>query len=230
MDKFYCNTAFTSVYAEARRGSELVSQLLYGENVRILAAEDGFFKIIADFDQAVGWVEEQNLSKTADNEPRVVIHEPYRVVDLPEGRTLLSMGCEVPPAACRQEKPLSIADTALLCKNVPYLRAGRSFFGVDAPGFVQLVYKSCGIFLPRWAAAQSQLGTLLDFLEESLPGDLAFFENEAGKITHVGIMVDDQDIIHAHGKVRIDTLDSVGIYNADLRKHTHKLRFVRRVL
>jgi cell wall-associated NlpC family hydrolase len=70
----------------------------------------------------------------------------------------------------------------------------------------------------------------LDFVEESQPGDLAFFDDEEGKITHVGIMLDDQKIIHAYGKVRIDTLDSSGIFNKDLKRHTHKLRFVKSIL
>ena len=74
------------------------------------------------------------------------------------------------------------------------------------------------------------LGEVLDFVEESQPGDLAFFENQEGKISHVGIMLEDQKIIHAYGKVRIDQLDSAGIYNANLKKHTHKLRFLKRII
>ena len=81
--------------------------------------------------------------------------------------------------------------------------------------------------MPREAREQSEMGQVLDFIEESEAGDLAFFENSEGIISHVGIMLEDQKIIHAYGKVRIDSLDSAGIYNADLKKHTHKLRFVK---
>ena len=108
--------------------------------------------------------------------------------------------------------------------------SGRSFFGIDCSGFTQLVFKVHGIKLPRDAYQQAEVGNVLDFVEESEPGDLAFFENEVGKISHVGIMLEDQKIIHAYGKVRIDLLDSTGIFNKDLGKHTHKLRFVKRIL
>ena len=84
--------------------------------------------------------------------------------------------------------------------------------------------------LPRDAWQQAELGEDLAFAGEALPGDLAFFDNAEGRIIHVGIMLDDQRILHAHGKVRIDQLDSSGIYNAELKKHTHRLRFIKRIL
>ena len=83
--------------------------------------------------------------------------------------------------------------------------------------------------MPRDACQQAECGFVLDFIEEAEPGDLAFFENEEGRIIHVGIMLENQKIIHAHGKVRIDQLDSVGIFNKDQNKHTHRLRFIKRI-
>jgi cell wall-associated NlpC family hydrolase len=50
----------------------------------------------------------------------------------------------------------------------------------------------------------NQQGEALSFIEESEPGDLAFFDNEEGTIIHVGIIMADNYIIHASGKVRID--------------------------
>ena len=84
--------------------------------------------------------------------------------------------------------------------------------------------------MPRDASQQVEVGESLTFVEESRPGDLAFFENAEGKIVHVGIMLDNQRIIHASGKVRIDTLDSTGIFNKELNKHTHRLRVIKNIL
>ena len=121
----------------------------------------------------------------------------------------------------------SIVNCAKEFLNVPYLWGGKSFFGIDCSGFTQIIYKIHGIKIPRDAYQQAEIGDALTFIEEAKPGDLAFFENKEGRIHHVGIILADQKIIHAHGKVRIDSLDSTGIFNKDQNKHTHKLRFIR---
>ena len=114
--------------------------------------------------------------------------------------------------------------------NVPFLWGGRSFFGIDCSALVQLVYKIHGIALPRDADKQAELGEARDFVEESEAGDLAFFEDAEGKVIHVGLVLSPFEIIHSSGKVRIDSLDFSGIYNAEQNKHTHKLRFVKTMI
>ena len=93
-----------------------------------------------------------------------------------------------------------------------------------------MVYKLNGYKLLRDASQQATQGEVLSFIEESEPGDLAFFDNDEGMITHVGIIMKDNYIIHAHGKVRIDRLDHSGIYNAETRRHTHKLRVIKKII
>ena len=92
-----------------------------------------------------------------------------------------------------------------------------------------MVFKLCGYKLLRDAHLQSEQGTMVNLLDEALPGDLAFFDNEEGKITHVGILVSPEKIIHASGKVRIDTMDHHGIFNADTKRYSHNLRVVKRI-
>jgi cell wall-associated NlpC family hydrolase len=124
----------------------------------------------------------------------------------------------------------TIAKTAFLYLNTPFLWGGKTPFGIDAAGFTQMVYKLCGYHLSRDAKSQASQGEVLSFIEESEAGDLAFFDNEEGEIIHVGIILNDYHIIHAHGKVRIDTLDHSGIFNKDLQKHTHKLRIIKKLM
>lgn len=114
--------------------------------------------------------------------------------------------------------------------NAPYLWGGRSPFGIDSDGLVQLVYNVSGLSLPREVAQQVHIGHLVDFIEEALPGDLAFFENRNGKITHTGIILPDQLILHSYGKVRIDRIDHFGIFNEERSVYTHRLRVVKRIL
>jgi len=113
--------------------------------------------------------------------------------------------------------------------NAPYLWGGRSPLGIDCSGFTQMVYRLQGINLPRDAYQQADVGTTLSFVDESEPGDLAFFDNNEGKIVHVGIILEDNHIIHASGKVRIDRIDQQGIFNTEIGTHTHKLRLIKSI-
>ena len=107
---------------------------------------------------------------------------------------------------------------------------GRTPMGVDCSGFTQMVYRLNGKHIPRDASQQVDLGVTLSFIEEAESGDLAFFDDAEGNIIHVGIILENNHIIHASGKVRIDRIDQQGIFNKDLGEHTHKLRIIKKVL
>ena len=123
-----------------------------------------------------------------------------------------------------------ITEDAMLYLNAPYLWGGRSPFGIDCSGFVQMVYKLKKIRLLRDAAQQATQGEIVNLLEEAEPGDLAFFDNEEGQISHVGLLLDRFRIIHASGKVRIDAIDHEGIYDSKQEKYTHRLRLIKRMV
>ena len=114
--------------------------------------------------------------------------------------------------------------------GAPYLWGGRSPYGIDCSGFTQIVFKIDGIDIGRDAYLQSELGETISFINEIKIGDLAFFDNEEENITHVGIILDNNHIIHASGEVRIDNIDHHGIYNEELKKYTHKLRIIKRII
>lgn len=123
-----------------------------------------------------------------------------------------------------------LVQQALVYLNTPYLWGGRHPFGIDCSGLVQICYKTIGINLPRDAYQQAALGSSLSFIEEAEPGDLAFFDNDEGKIIHVGILLKDNYIIHASGKVRIDRIDHQGIYNNEINDYSHRLRIIKRII
>lgn len=121
-----------------------------------------------------------------------------------------------------------VVKSALFFQNAPYLWGGRTLFGIDCSGFSQVVYKMSGLKIRRDAWQQAEEGQSVANLEEAKVGDLAFFENEAGRITHVGILINQEEIIHASAKVRIDRIDNQGIYNAEQGKYTHRLKLIKR--
>ena len=124
----------------------------------------------------------------------------------------------------------TVLEFAMRFLRAPYLWGGRTPAGIDCSGFTQLIYKSIGILIPRDASQQVELGQPLDFASEAQIGDLAFFQNEEGRIIHVGMICAPGKIIHASGQVRIDKLDDTGIFNAEKGQYSHQLRVIKRIL
>ena len=137
---------------------------------------------------------------------------------------------EMAPVAGLTQQQSELMRFAAGYLRTPYLWGGRTPAGIDCSGFSQIVYKSIGINLPRDASQQVVCGTTVDFVEEARPGDLAFFQNEGGNISHVGIVCGKNAIIHASCHVRIDTLDSTGIFCRQRNCYTHTLRIIKRLL
>ena len=131
------------------------------------------------------------------------------------------------PGFVKKEK---LVENAFMYLNAPYLWGGRTPFGIDCSGFTQIVFRLMNIALKRDAYQQAQQGTMVLSFDEVKQGDLVFFGKEQGKITHVGILLSKNKVIHASGKVRIDKIDIKGIFNEETKKYTHHLRLIKRVL
>ncbi|MBC8085553.1 MAG: C40 family peptidase [Hymenobacter sp.] len=119
---------------------------------------------------------------------------------------------------------------ALVYLKAPYLWGGKSLFGIDCSGLTQQLYGLIGVQLPRDARQQINHGQTVHFVAQTQPGDLAFFDNADGHIVHVGLLLEEQQLLHASGEVRIDPLDHNGIFHRERQKYTHKLRLIKRIL
>ncbi|MFD2551031.1 NlpC/P60 family protein [Bizionia sediminis] len=244
-----CNLSIVPLRAEPNDQSELVSQVLYGDYFKVLEKRKFWSKIRLGFDRYEGWIDNKQYLEIAEQDYQSLHQEtPILSSDLVEFITDSSNQLyPIPLGACLNGLDIMqhahdgnavsqvfakhhILETAFSYINAPYLWGGKTPFGIDCSGFTQMVYKLNGYKLFRDASQQATQGEALSFIEESDPGDLAFFDNDEGQIVHVGIIMPDNFIIHAHGKVRIDRLDHSGIYNVDKRMHTHKLRVIKRII
>ncbi|APY00209.1 C40 family peptidase [Lacinutrix venerupis] len=244
-----CNLSIVPLRIEASDTSELVSQVLYGDLFKIIEMRKSWCKIRLAFDKYEGWIDtKQFFEITKEDYDTLIVETPKLSSDLIEfvedsnkqlytiplgsqlnGLSLLQHTFDGTITEGEKEKH-NLITTAFNYLNTPYLWGGKTPFGIDCSGFTQMVYKMNGYKLLRDASQQATQGEALSFIEESEPGDLAFFDNAEGIITHVGIIMKDNYIIHAHGKVRIDRLDHSGIYNVDKRTHTHKLRVIKKIV
>lgn len=244
-----CNLSVVPLRLEPSDRSELVSQVLYGDFFKVLEQRKSWCKIRLAFDSYEGWIDNKQYIDIQEDQYNLLhASNPKLSIDLVEfiqdennqlhpillGSALNSLSIlnhthDGNTVEDIQPKEYLI-ETAFLYLNSPYLWGGKTPFGIDCSGFTQMVYKLNGHKLLRDASQQATQGEPLSFIEESEPGDLAFFDNNEGIIIHVGIIMSDNYIIHAHGKVRIDRLDHYGIYNVDKKMHTHKLRVIKKII
>jgi hypothetical protein len=249
-----CNLAIIPLRAEPNDRSEIVSQVLFGEHFEVLEELNQWRKIQLHYDHYQGWIDSKQFQIISDSDYALLSNDSIvlngdlvdyittpsnALLPIPLGASLSFLkhpkinvsGFEFDGTKTSGIKEKSeLITTAFLYLNAPYLWGGKTPFGIDCSGFTQMVYKLNGYHLFRDASQQAIQGEALSFIEESEPGDLAFFDNEEGNIIHVGIIMENNYIIHASGKVRIDRLDHLGIYNPETQKHTHKLRVIKKII
>ena len=246
MDHAFCIAAVAPLRKEPSHKSEMVSQLLLGETGKVLTIEKDFVLIECTYDGYPGWVQKKqivfkkHLPKSdgyftkavqdifiSHSACRVSIGTPYYNDKVVLDKYQISYPfLEVRNLPFNEKNVLTLLEEYI---HTPYLWGGKSIFGIDCSGLTQQLFKVLGIYLPRDTSQQITLGKEVTFLSEAKCGDLAFFDNEEGKITHVGILINNSNIIHASGTVRLDKIDLGGIINSETGERTHSLRIVKRM-
>lgn len=255
---FFTSEAAVPIRSNPSESSEMVSQLLFGDIVQGFEYQGNWLKIQNLEDGYEGWVTKYMLSEISEEELFSIkawqyIHSPESSVELEDGTIMrLPLGARLP--IFQQDEgehgkifhignkkwqqrnnglfpilpPDLLAVTAKKFLNIPYLWGGKGGYGIDCSGFVQTVYRMHGISIARDASKQVLEGNEITF-EEIRVGDLAFFSKIGEtKVSHVGIMLSKDEIIHSSGKVRIDKLNKTGLYSYEYQNHTHSLITLKR--
>lgn len=219
--------------------SEMINQLFFGEIISIVEVKDNWSLIRSNLDNYEGWIrnlhfqkileKDYNLLSKKQNEfasTEMLLTNDDIEITIPTG-SLISTAKFLKYSYKKIIGSKSIIQTIKSFLNTPYLWGGKTKFGTDCSGFVQSVFKTINVVLPRDACEQYKYGKEID--SDFKLGDLAFFGKSHKKITHVGILIDSTKIVHAYGVVRIDKFTSEGIYNNEEKRITHILQKVQRV-
>ena len=223
-----CPLSVVPVRSSASDKSEMISQLLFGEIVELLESKSSWTKVRCMWDNYIGWVDLKQLKIITQDDVDTYKNNYSHSLELVQGAMTeghyvpITIGATLPrfdglkfnlngssftfsgQAISPQEIEPSVELLLKIARRylyAPYLWGGRSPLGIDCSGFTQMVFKIIGTPLPRDAAQQVEEGELIDFVEQALPGDLAFFKNKKGKVVHTGIIMPEGQIIHASGPV-----------------------------
>lgn len=227
---------------EPSHRAEMVNEILYGEDIAIISNYNGWLAVTClDYNYS-GFIPEITMLEEVVGK----CNTPFRFVftassmirskegiklDLPRGSRVreeqTEKGCFETPDEISSAS--EVIKTAKFYLGNPYRWGGRTPFGIDCSGYTQMVFMLNGFILPRDAHQQVLLGDEIAFVLEAQPGDLAFFQNENGDVTHTGILLSNSEIIHASGRVRIDSIDHHGIFNKELNRYTHTLKVIKRM-
>ena len=252
-----CILGVCPMFKSAHAWGEIVNQLLFGETFEVLAQEESFAKIRSTHDHYEGWIDDRQTEAIDVDEFTELSTRPHAVIADAAG-VIVRQGCEYPVVRggtlpryndgrfmigsqeyrfagntfTPTQLPIDAVHLTKIARsylNSPYQWGGRSPFGIDCSGFVQVVFKCFGVHILRDARQQAEQGEEVRDPQDLRTGDVATFTSTDGTIYHAGLLLSPDQIIHASSQVRIDRFDLQGIFSEKEQRYTHNVLSIRRI-
>jgi len=252
MDLLICTNVYIPMRAAPSHRAEMVSQILFGERFSIIETSGTWIRVETLFDSYSGWIDsaqrgyiswnEEQSGIIAGREMHCIMEDGSRMTIVPGSElfglkedfsafTVADSEYRLKEAHASTLTPYNtVGETAMQFLNAPYLWGGRTPLGIDCSGLVQISFKIHGIALPRDASQQAEKGVTVNFISDAKPGDILFFSTDTDNITHTGVLLSKETIIHAAGRVRRDRIDHQGIWRDDQGRYSHRLRLIKRMM
>ena len=242
---FNVNASVVIIYSDPDFKSAVVTQGLLGESCVIMDSMGDWFNV-NQWDGYTGWIHKhQGILTNKTYDANLTVFEMDGVVTKESGKTVIrdltfgnilngkpmsggfavtlpdgEKGWTSTLLGRMTEQPTrkSIIRLARSFMGVPYLWGGKSPHGFDCSGYIQTIYKTFNLELPRDAHQQAdhfKESTIT--MEQAKQADLHFFKN-GGKITHVALAEENGYFLHAQGWVKEESFDSSAPnFNSELK-------------
>lgn len=200
---------------EPKFESERDSQLIYGEQVKIISEFGEYCKVLCR-DGLEGYIKTRLLREGKERKYKLKSFHDAGSLKLPFGSYLSQddvSDYKIPENLLAEisDTNFSVVKLSFKFLGVPYLWGGTSDFGFDCSGLVQRLYRFSGKEIPRNADWQRDFTADVESFKDAMAGDLVFFKG------HVALYLGNGDIIHANGHSASVSIDNLFI-ESDYKK------------
>ncbi len=208
-NNYYSTYPCINIYERPSTNSKISSQIIYGENFKILKKVKNFFEIRTSYDRYRGYIKKKKFINKINPTHKVkvlktkiynsnnflsfsskieILNKKKNYVMFKKNKWIKQK--DITHINKKEKNFIKIFKSYLNCK---YKWGGKTYQGIDCSALIQIFYKYNNKFFPRDTVDQIKYkkGSLIK--KKFKKGDLIFWKG------HVAICIDSKKLIHAYG-------------------------------